>query len=71
MFSAMIRFGQRRARSKYSLSGNLADLRTLLYKKNNGAFYLVTWLEKRGQGRSFPDAKQEHHQPAASSHDQI
>ena len=34
---------------KYSLSGNLADVRTVLYKKNNGAFYLVTWLEKRGK----------------------
>jgi hypothetical protein len=34
---------------RYSLSGNLADVRTLLYKKNNGAFYLVTWLEKPGK----------------------
>jgi hypothetical protein len=33
----------------YSLSGSLTDLRTLLYKKNNGAFYLVTWLEKPGK----------------------
>jgi hypothetical protein len=34
---------------RYSLSGNLADVRTLLYKKNNGAFYLATWLEKPGK----------------------
>jgi hypothetical protein len=34
---------------RYSLSGNVADVRTLLYKKNNGAFYLVTWLEKPGK----------------------
>jgi hypothetical protein len=34
---------------RYSLSGNLANVRTLLYKKNNGAFYLVTWLEKPGK----------------------
>jgi hypothetical protein len=33
----------------YSLAGNLADIRTLLYKKNNGAFYLATWLEKPGK----------------------
>jgi hypothetical protein len=34
---------------RYSLSGNLANVRTLLYKKNNGAFYLVAWLEKPGK----------------------
>ena len=34
---------------RYSISGNLADLRTLLYGKNNGAFYLVIWLEKPGK----------------------
>jgi hypothetical protein len=32
----------------YTLSGNLTDVRSLLYKKNNGAFYLVIWLEKPG-----------------------
>ncbi len=30
------------------MSGNLTDVRSLLYKKNNGAFYLVMWLEKPG-----------------------
>ena len=33
---------------RYALSGNLTDVRSLLYKKNNGAFYLVMWLEKPG-----------------------
>jgi hypothetical protein len=49
MFFAMIRFGPAPGALKYSLSGNLADQRTLLYQKNNGAFYLVTWLEKPGK----------------------
>lgn len=38
---------------RYSLSGNLANVRTHLYKKNNGAFYLLAWVEKPGiQGLS-------------------
>ena len=31
----------------YTLSGNLANVRTQLYQKRNGAFYLVAWLEKQ------------------------
>ena len=32
---------------RYSLSGNLANVRTQLYQKRNGAFYLVAWVEKQ------------------------
>ncbi|QLH39295.1 MAG: hypothetical protein HWD60_10530 [Defluviicoccus sp.] len=31
----------------YSLSGNLSNVRTQLYQKRNGAFYLIAWLEKQ------------------------
>lgn len=43
---------------RYSLSGDLANVRTLLYKKNNGAFYLLAWIEKNGiVGLSSTQAK--------------
>ncbi|QLH39293.1 MAG: hypothetical protein HWD60_10520 [Defluviicoccus sp.] len=32
---------------RYSLSGNLSNVRTQLYQKRNGAFYLIAWLEKQ------------------------
>jgi hypothetical protein len=32
----------------YTLAGDLTDVRTLLLQKNNGAFYLVLWLETQG-----------------------
>lgn len=31
----------------YTLDGDLGDIRSLLLQKNNGAFYLVLWLEKQ------------------------
>lgn len=32
---------------RYSLTGNLKDVRSLLFQKQSGAFYLMIWLEKQ------------------------
>jgi hypothetical protein len=39
----------------YSLSGNMADVRTQLFQKRNGSFYLMMWAEKQSwrQGRAL------------------
>ncbi|MBK8176307.1 MAG: hypothetical protein IPK66_13895 [Rhodospirillales bacterium] len=36
----------------YTLTGDLADVRTVLLQKSNGAFYLVLWQERQGFEKS-------------------
>jgi hypothetical protein len=38
----------------YNLSGNLRDVRTVLYQKTNHAYYLLIWLEKVGMEKYGP-----------------
>ena len=38
----------------YDLSGNLADVQTVLYQKTNRAYYLLIWLEKLGMTKDGP-----------------
>ena len=38
----------------YTLSGNLTDVRRILFQKTNGAFYLLIWLEKLGMVKNSP-----------------
>ena len=38
----------------YNLSGNLRDVRTVLYQKTNHAYYLLIWLEKQGMAEDGP-----------------
>lgn len=46
---------------RYTLSGNLGNVRTLLYQKSNRAFYLVMWVEKQ----SFTQNRPIHNPPQA------
>lgn len=39
----------------YALSGDLADVRSLLFQKNNRAFYLIVWIERRGFYKGAPE----------------
>ena len=38
----------------YDLSGDLADVKTVLYQKTDRAYYLLIWLEKRGMAEDGP-----------------
>ncbi len=39
---------------RYTLSGNLSNVRTLLYQKKNRAFYLMIWIEKQSFNQRQP-----------------